>query len=69
MANIKQLFRPKTLPGLSRNRPQLRLKGLLANSYRDPVVGRVGANALVCSEFNSNKDVSGDGYLSNFCEP
>ena len=26
-----------------------------ANFYSDPVVGRVGANALVGSEFNSNK--------------
>ena len=26
-----------------------------ANFYSDPVVGRVGANTLVGSEFNSNK--------------
>ena len=38
-----------------------------ANFYSDPVVGRVGANALEDSEFNGNKDV--DGYPSNFCEP
>ena len=32
-------------------------------------MGRVGANAQVGSEFNSNKGVSWDGYSSNFCEP
>ena len=40
-----------------------------ANFYSDTVVGRVGTNALVGSEFNSKKGISRDGYASNFCEP
>ena len=39
------------------------------NSYRNPVGGGVEANALVGSMFNSNKEVSLDGYPSNICDP
>lgn len=44
-------------------------KASCANFYSNPIVGPVGANDFVGCEFNSNKDVSWDGYQSNFCEP
>lgn len=40
--------------------------GLFAS---DPFAGRVGMNALVGSQLNSNKNISLYDYPLNFCEP
>ena len=43
--------------------------GLFAKFYSDPFAGRVGVNALVGSQLNSNKNISLHDCPLNFCEP